>query len=110
MDSKYEEAVKILRKNNQEHIIPIIEKFSEEKKEAIIEQILGLDFAELGKVYNQTKCCNCIGKIEPVKAIDPNEIDESKKTEYMEEGKKAISNNEFAVVIMAGGQGTRLRS
>lgn len=110
MDNKYEEAVRILKSNKQEHIIPIIDKLSENKKDTIIEQIINTDFKELENLYNETKVVEGIENIEPVNAIDPDNLTKIEVDEYMKIGKEAIKKGELAVAIMAGGQGSRLRT
>lgn len=110
MNNKYEEAVKKLKKNKQEHIIPIIDKLSENRKDAIIEQIINLDFNELTDLYNETKNNHEIENLEPVSAINPDDLTKKEISEYMRIGKDAIKNKEYAVVILAGGQGSRLRA
>ena len=47
MEKEYEQAVKILKNNHQETIIPIMEKLNENKKEILAEQILNIDFKEI---------------------------------------------------------------
>ena len=37
-------------------------------------------------------------------------IEESKKQEYFEKGASILKKNKLAIVTMAGGQGTRLRT
>lgn len=110
MDNNYEEAIRILKKNKQEHIIPIIDKLTENRKDAIIDQILNINFSELDDLYKETKKPREIENIEPVKAINPDNLSSNQICEYMKTGKEAIKKKELAVAIMAGGQGTRLRT
>ena len=51
------------------------------------------------KAYNQDHIINLLNKLEG-----------DKKEELEEIGTKSIKNGEYAVVTMAGGQGTRLRT
>ena len=110
MGNRYEEALKKLKKSKQEHIIPIIDKLSENRKDAIIEQILKTDFEELENIYNETKIIDEFNNIEPVTAIDQDKLTRAEISEYTKIGKDAIRKKQLAVAIMAGGQGSRLRT
>ena len=100
---------KILKKYNQEHIIKY---FNEENKEELTKQILNIDFEEITELYNQakeTKKIN-INNIEPINATNPQKMVKEKIIEYKAIGKETIEKGKLAVAIMAGGQGTRLRT
>ena len=49
-------------------------------------------------------------KIENVSYLDKAKLSKEQKEELDKLGKTAIQNGEYAVVTMAGGQGSRLRS
>lgn len=110
MNKKYEDVKKILKANNQEHIIPIIDKLSENKKDAILEQILHIDFKNLEsfckKIKEEPKYT--LENLEKVEAINPDDLSKKEITDYMKIGRKAIKEKKLAVAIMAGGQGSRL--
>ena len=110
MEKEYEQAVKILKNNHQETIIPIMEKLNENKKEILAEQILNIDFKEINFLYDKTKTdySSNFEKIEKIKAINPDDLSIQEINEYMQIGKTAITNGKFCVAIMAGGQGSRL--
>ena len=99
-----------LKKYNQEQIIVEIEKMDKEEQEKIAKQIEEIDFDEVQKLYKLTKENHFTnnGKIEPINYIDLEKISEEEKEEAKKIGENIIKKNEFAVVTMAGGQGTRL--
>lgn len=99
-----------LKKYNQEQIIVEIEKMDKEEQEKIAKQIEKIDFDEVQKLYKLTKEKHVTnnGKIEPINYIDLEKISEEEKEEAKKIGENIIKKNEFAVVTMAGGQGTRL--
>ena len=99
-----------LKKYNQEQIIVEIEKMNKEEQEKIAKQIEEIDFDEVQKLYKLTKENHVTnnGKIEPINYIDLEKISEEEKEEAKKIGENIIKKNEFAVVTMAGGQGTRL--
>lgn len=104
------EIVELLEKYNQHHIVEHMKKLNEEEKEKIIEQIKEIDFEELTNLYKKTQEPIEIkeAKIEPLKATVAKKIENAE--EYIKAGEDVIKQNKFAVVTMAGGQGTRLRA
>ena len=48
--------------------------------------------------------------IEPIDYIEKEKIAKDKKEEYLKKGIEEIKKGKLAVVTMAGGQGTRLRT
>lgn len=109
MDKK-QEAIELLREYNQEHIIKLLEKLNEEKQEELVKQILGIDFYQISELYNNTKKEIEFkeSKIEPLKYLDKAKLTESQRTKFDELGAASVKAGEYAVVTMAGGQGTRL--
>ena len=99
-----------LKKYNQEQIIVEIEKMNKEEQEKIAKQIEEIDFDKIQKLYKLTKENHVTnnGKIEPINYIDLEKISKEEKEEAKKIGENIIKKNEFAVVTMAGGQGTRL--
>lgn len=104
------QARDILKANKQENLLRFIDKLDNNKKEKIIKQILNLDFTQLNKLYEETKSNAEIinKKIENIKYVDEYKLSDEAKERYTSIGEKVIKNNQYAVVTMAGGQGTRL--
>ena len=105
-------AREILEKYNQTHIIKWLEKVDEITRKEIINQIKDIDFEELKNLYQKAKSVREKKdyKIEPIKAIDVKKISDIDRSELLKIGDNVLENNEFAVITMAGGQGTRLRA
>lgn len=99
-----------LKKYNQEHILKQIEDMGKIQREQILNKISVIDFDELDKLYKSTKNISPVQdiKITPIDYIDKAKISKEDKEKYCDIGKKIIQNDEYAVVTMAGGQGTRL--
>lgn len=112
MKNKQSEAIEILEKYNQHHIVEHMEKLKNEEKEKLIEQIKETDFEEIINLYNKTKMQREKRniKIQPLQTIIANQMEQTQKKEYIEQGEKILKENRYAVVTMAGGQGTRLRT
>lgn len=107
MDTNFNKAKKILEKNNQMHVIPFLKNG---KNDAIINQILNIDFKELNNLYKKTKENNIVKKDElsPITALNPKKLSKKELEELEKIGQDIVKNNKFAVSTMAGGQGTRL--
>ncbi len=105
-----EKAEEKLKKYNQTHILKIMEKFTEDEKEKISEQVNEMDFENLTNLYNTlTKEEVNLGKvIEPISALKKNKLSPDELDEIDNIGKEIISSGKFAVATMSGGQGTRL--
>lgn len=109
---KTSNAIEILKEYNQEHIINLLNKLNGEKKQELIEQINKIDFQQLKELYENTKKEIEIkeNKIEAIPYIDKSKLSDEKKEELEKIGAESIKRGEYAVVTMAGGQGTRLRT
>ena len=108
--TELEKAEERLKKYNQEQIIEDLEKLNKKEQENTIEQINEIDFEEVNNLYNLTKQNHTINdsKIEPIDYVDLEKIENKQKQEAEKIGEEIIRNNQYAVVTMAGGQGTRL--
>ena len=111
MENKIEKAKKLLETYDQEHIIPLLQKTQGIERERTADRILSIDFEELKELYERAKMPLDIDTsiLEPCDAINPNRLTKRLIDSYIKEGVEIITNNKFAVVTMAGGQGTRLR-
>lgn len=107
---KSEEILQLLKTYNQEHIIKLLEKLEGKQKEELIEQINKIDFHQIMELYENTKKEMELKdkKIESIKYLDKEKLSNNKKEELDELGENIIISGKYAVVTMAGGQGTRL--
>lgn len=109
MEDKLEQAKKIVKKYNQEHLLNFYDNLNNEKKQELLEQILEIDFEQLNKLYkNINNVKNNKTEITPITYTEKSKISKEEIRLYREKGIETIKNNKYAVVIMAGGQGTRL--
>ena len=109
MDKK-QEAKELLKEYNQEHISKFIDEIDEEKAEELIEQIHTIDFHQITELYNNTKKTIEFkeSKIEPLKYLDKAKLTFEQTQRFDELGSDVVKKGQYAVVTMAGGQGTRL--
>ena len=107
---KVQDIVDILHMYNQEHIVNWLNKLDEVKQRELIEQINNIDFHQMMELYDNTKKEIELkdNKIDAVTYIDKEKLPEYEKERLEELGENVIKENAYAVVTMAGGQGTRL--
>ena len=107
---KTKDAIEILKTYNQDHIIRLLDKLEGEKKQELIDQIMKIDFNQIHELYENTKKEIEIkeNKIEAIKYVDKSKLTKEEKENLDKLGEDVIKKGEYAVVTMAGGQGTRL--
>ena len=103
-------VVNILEKYNQTHILNYINLLKQEEIKNLEKQILKIDFEELQTLYEKTKEKPEIreNKIEHINYINKEKLSTKKKQELEDIGSNVIKNEHYAVITLAGGQGTRL--
>ena len=109
---KIQDTIELLKMYHQEHIINLIETLEKKEKDELIEQIGRIDFQQIMELYENTKKDIEIkeNKIENISYLDKAKLTKEQREEFDQLGEKAIKNHEYAVVTMAGGQGSRLRT
>ncbi len=110
MDEKLKEVQKVLKKYHQEQLLRSYDKLIEAKKEELLNQILKIDFEHMQKLYEETKIKKHFDNLEikPLSYIDKDKLEKDEKENYEKKGIEIIKGGKYAVVTMAGGQGTRL--
>ncbi|MBQ9267799.1 MAG: UTP--glucose-1-phosphate uridylyltransferase [Clostridia bacterium] len=105
-----ENARELLKKYGQEHILASYNHLDEAGKEKLTNQIMSIDFQKVKELYEQTKVRPTTGedKIEPMKYKSAASLSAVEKEKLVELGERVIKENQYAVVMVAGGQGTRL--
>ena len=111
MMKNYEETIEKLKKYNQNELVNIMSKvYTEEENKKLIEQLNRIDLNQVMNLYKNANNIPLIDerKIEHIEYTDLNSLSEEKFKEYKNIGIDVIKNNKYAVITMAGGQGTRL--
>ena len=109
-DIEYEEALKKLEKYGQEHLLKRYKYLDDEKKEKIIKQIKNIDFDQTIDLFNITtkSIKKPDGEVTNIEYVDKSKLSKEEYNKYYNIGKRKIEEGRYAVVTMAGGQGTRL--
>ena len=100
-----EQAIELLEKNGQGHVMRGFDNLSEDKKAAFLEQIANInwsDFKLIGSEGNINR-----GEFSVPPAVELAEI-ASRTEEFEAAGLEALKKGEVAAVLLAGGMGTRL--
>lgn len=109
MKNKIElKAINKLKKYKQDGIIGLLENIPE--KEELYKQILELDFNKIEKLYNELSKKEKVSSdnIEEITALNKDKLSKQELEKYDLLGENIIKNNQYALVTMSGGQGTRL--
>lgn len=104
------DPIEKLKKYNQNHIIEMMNLFDDEEKNNIIEQVNRINLDEIDSLYmelsNKEKVLD--SNIEEIVAVNKDKITLEEQKEINTLGENIIKNNQYALVTMSGGQGTRL--
>jgi len=107
----------ILAQNGQEHLqeyIEVLSKNNPTAKDELIKDIENIDYKELKELYNVSKETEDNEKaiesiiVEHLPFTNRNKLSPERYNKLYELGANTIKANEYAVVTLAGGQGTRL--
>ena len=102
-----DDALRILSKYGQEHILKHYDELDEAGKQELLGQIEIIDFSVLDNLNAEKNSNSVRGKFEPLGAVTIDNI-ASNSDEYIKAGIEAIKASKVAAVLLAGGQGTRL--
>ena len=105
--------IEIVNKYDQEHLLKYIDLIpTDEGKKDLISDIEKIDFERLKQLYslsNQNfKNTMKTVMLEHIRVFDKDRFSDEENKEILNIGEDIIANNQYAVVTMAGGQGTRL--
>lgn len=106
----FQKASNILKNYSQEHLLTFYNELDDSQKELLCKQICRIDFAQIFNLYEASKKDEVIpcNLIEPLPYFDKSKLSKDETDTYVRIGEDCIKKSQFAVVTMAGGQGTRL--
>lgn len=110
--NEYQLAKTLVEQWGQAHLLRFYDGLKDGQKEALVRDILAVDFAKIAGLYQSANAGNChTGQqysIEPLSAIDKGAMGSETLQQATTAGMDAVRRGQYAVVTMAGGQGTRL--
>lgn len=97
-----------LKKYDQEQLLKYYNELTDEQKKLLDNQLEKIDYEKVNDVYKKsyTDDITDMTKISNLKIVTKNDINNKKEVNSI--GENIIKNNEYAVVFMAGGFGSRL--
>ena len=107
---KYDEIQSKLTEYGQTQILKAYDRADDETKKVLESQIERIDFKQVADLFETTK--NEVNfnndVIEAIAYVDKEKLSDEDYNKYLKLGEDAIKSGKYAVVTMAGGQGTRL--
>ena len=109
-DIEYNEALKKLKTYGQEQVLDRYNFLDDNKKQKLIKQIKNIDFDQIQELFieKDKKIDDKACRITNIEYVDKSKLSKEEYERYNEIGTKIIQEGKYAVVTMAGGQGTRL--
>ena len=110
MESKLSRVQEILKKYSQEHLLSFYDELSEEQKDCLLTQLENIDFEKITNLYSDLKTIPIPTDeiIEPLDYFVKSSIPIKERRCLENNGSELLKLGNYAVVTMAGGQGTRL--
>jgi len=112
MEESFCKCKQILEKYGQEHLLAFYDELDDDKKAMLLKQILQIDFEEMKNLYENSFLDdydpNAI--VSPLPHIKKSKLSNEEIARFEKIGIDSIKRGEIAVITLAGGQGTRLRS
>ena len=107
---EFEDFKRIVTENEQEHLLKLYERLDDTKRKRLLDQISKIDFEKIKYLYSLTKEKkeSNDSDIKPIEACNASSLSSEEKERLTNIGIEAIKDGKYAVVMMAGGQGTRL--
>ncbi len=110
MNNKLKKVKEILSIYNQEHLLQFYNDIDDFHKELLLEQILRIDFEQILNLYDLSMKDDSVAhdEISPLKHLEKDTYSKNEISYYTKIGEEVLKSGSYAVVTMAGGQGTRL--
>ncbi len=110
MDTLCEQIKQVLERYGQEHLLDFYDDLNDEEKRKLIYQLSEIDFEKINSLYKSLINIPIpTGElVEPLDYYIKSEIPVKERRELENYGTSLLKQSNYAVLTMAGGQGTRL--
>ena len=110
MEINFDTIQENLKKYNQGHLLDFYDEISDSEKKLLLQQLNDIDFEKIKFLFYNLKDFSIpTGEIiEPLDYYIKEDFADSEREKIIEIGKNVLKQNNYALVTMAGGQGTRL--
>lgn len=110
MDSRYFKIQEILKKYNQAHLLDFYDELDEIQKESLLSQLSCIDFEKVDNLYKSLKTISIPvdEQLEPLDYFIKKDLSVKERRQLENQGTAFLKLGHYAVLTMAGGQGTRL--
>jgi len=99
---------------NQGHVFQFLDRLTHEEQEQLWEEVEAINVDQVNSIFSEVKRESEIKKeaaiIEPLETVKFSCATEEEKQRWTELGYKALVENKVVILLLAGGQGTRLGS
>jgi len=110
MEIDFDNIQKKLNSCNQGHLLDFYDELNTLQKELLLQQLTYIDFEKINSLYTNLKGFS-IPTDEVISPLDyyiKDDFSDEEKSELINIGENILNQNSYAIVTMAGGQGTRL--
>lgn len=105
----YDEAQKALTENGQAHVLAFWDKLTGDEQAALLAQIATLDFAAIGRMQTILETAHqAAAKAAPFEPAPVEVLEGTARQTYFERGEALLRAGKVGVLLVAGGQGSRL--
>ncbi|MFB0917548.1 MAG: UDPGP type 1 family protein [Clostridiaceae bacterium] len=108
----YKEAEGKLKEYGQDHLLRFFDQLDEKSKTKLLNEIEDLDLNMLTELFNslvKEKEDSFKGEITDIPSVSLFDLPENTKEKYWDLGMETLASGKVAVMLLAGGQGTRLK-
>lgn len=96
-----------LRHFGQEHVLRWWDRLSDPERQGLLDQLRALDLDQLRELYHRRDATFPLPAAERIKPVPVAQLDPDDRV-TRQRGEQALQRGEVAVLVVAGGQGTRL--
>lgn len=110
MDSRLSIVRENLKKYNQEHLLTFYDELDDAQKNLLLSQLERINFENINNLYSSLKeiVIPIDEMVEPLDYFIKEDISIKKRRNLEKQGTEFLKRGHYAVITMAGGQGTRL--